>query len=70
MVSFIRDLTPRLPLTQKYDWPTKCPTCHQMVNINMEMKAEKNAEIQTVCPPNVRSDPTSMIRIYQAPVRT
>jgi hypothetical protein len=42
-----------------------------MVNINMEMKAEKNAEIQTVCPPNVRNDPTSMIRIYSGvPVRT
>jgi hypothetical protein len=48
MVSFFRDITPLLPLTQKNDWPTKCPTCHQMVNINIEMKAEKKAEIQTV----------------------
>ncbi len=47
MVSFIRDILPLRPLTQKNDWPTKCPICHQMVNINMEMKAEKNAEIQT-----------------------
>ena len=71
MVSFFRDITPRLPLTQKNDWPTKCPICHQMVKTNMETKAEKNAEIQTVCPPNVRSEPTSMIRIYSGvPVRT